>query len=191
VPRAIFLPRKTIVKDILKKFKLNEDIFNNILGLLAVLLVVYLVWGYFKNINREQTSSANIEATASAQMLNLDKITKNDLPTTYEVQAGDSLWKIAESVYGSGYEWTKVYEANKEKIVNPNLLLVGTDVTLPKLETSTESTTEYTVVTGDSLWNISTKLCGNGFGWTQIAADNHLVNPGIIHKGNVLRVRCK
>lgn len=179
------------MKEILKKFKLNEDIFGNILGVLAVLLVVYLVWGYFKNVNREQTSSTNIEATASAQMLNLDKISQNDLPATYVVQEGDSLWKIAEAVYGSGYEWTKVYEANKEAISKPDMLWVGTEVNLPKLETRTEVTTEYTVVAGDNLWNISTKLCNSGYNWSQIASDNHLANPGIIHPGNVLKVRCK
>ena len=33
---------------------------------------------------------------------------------TYEVVKGDSLWKIAQNFYGSGAEWTVIYEANKD-----------------------------------------------------------------------------
>ncbi|MBO1067890.1 MAG: LysM peptidoglycan-binding domain-containing protein [Dolichospermum sp. DEX189] len=31
----------------------------------------------------------------------------------YTVESGDSLWKIAEEVYGDGTQWTKIYEANR------------------------------------------------------------------------------
>lgn len=35
---------------------------------------------------------------------------------TYTVQAGDTLWEIAEAVYGSGFEWTRILEANSADI---------------------------------------------------------------------------
>ena len=189
-PERIFLPGKIVVKDILKKLKLNEDTISSVLGVLAVVLVVYLVWGYFKNVNREKTTSTNTEATSSAQMTDLTKISQDSLPVDYVVQSGDSLWKIAQTVYGSGYEWTKIYSANKGKVANPSVLWVGTTITLPKLESATAATTEYTVVAGDNLWNIGVRLCNSGFVWSQIAADNNLANPGTIHRGNVLKVRC-
>lgn len=180
------------MKDFLKKIKLNEDTISSILGVLAVLLVIYLVWGYFKSVNKgiiTDTSSAT-EASQSAEMKPLAEIKTSDLPTTYTIKAGDSLWKIAETVYGSGYDWTKVFAENKDKIANSSVLYVGTQITLPKLETVTTVTTTYKVVAGDNLWNIGVKICGSGFTWTQIASENNLTNPRLIHPGNILKVSC-
>ena len=50
----------------------------------------------------------------------------------YTVERGDSLWKIAEKIYGDGYQWVKIYQANQEKIgVNPGLIFSGTVLTIP------------------------------------------------------------
>lgn len=38
--------------------------------------------------------------------------------TTYTVEQGDTLWGIARRFYGSGMEYTGIYEGNKEKIEN-------------------------------------------------------------------------
>lgn len=50
---------------------------------------------------------------------------------TYTVVQGDSLWKIAKKYYGSGAEYAKIYNANKDKIKNPNLIYVGQVLTIP------------------------------------------------------------
>ena len=50
----------------------------------------------------------------------------------YTVERGDSLWKIAEKIYGDGYQWAKIYQANQEKIgANPGLIFSGTVLTIP------------------------------------------------------------
>jgi len=41
---------------------------------------------------------------------------------TYVVRPGDSLWKIAEKIYGKGYLWPQIYSANKDKIQNPQII---------------------------------------------------------------------
>jgi len=43
----------------------------------------------------------------------------------YEVQKGDSLWKIAQKFYGDGNKWKKIYEDNKEVIKDPDLIYPG------------------------------------------------------------------
>lgn len=40
----------------------------------------------------------------------------------YKVKSGDCLWNIAKKFYGSGSKYTKIYNANKDKIKNPNLI---------------------------------------------------------------------
>lgn len=51
---------------------------------------------------------------------------------TYTVKSGDSLWKIASSLLGSGSKWQKIYEANKSVIGgNPNLIRPGQVLTIP------------------------------------------------------------
>ncbi len=50
----------------------------------------------------------------------------------YLVVKGDDLWKIAVRAYADGYQWVKIWETNKAKIVNPNLIEVGTKLILPR-----------------------------------------------------------
>lgn len=40
----------------------------------------------------------------------------------YTVVKGDCLWNIAKKFYGDGSKYTKIYNANKDKIKNPNLI---------------------------------------------------------------------
>lgn len=51
---------------------------------------------------------------------------------TYTVVKGDCLWKIASKFYGSGSQYTRIYNANKDKIKNPNLIYPGQVLTIPK-----------------------------------------------------------
>jgi nucleoid-associated protein YgaU len=42
---------------------------------------------------------------------------QGDLKTgEYKVVSGDTLWEIAEAVYGDGTQWTKILEANKGSV---------------------------------------------------------------------------
>jgi LysM repeat protein len=50
---------------------------------------------------------------------------------TYTVESGDSLWAIAEKVYGSGTEWPRIYEANRGQIENPDLIFPGQQLVIP------------------------------------------------------------
>lgn len=43
----------------------------------------------------------------------------------------------------------------------------------------------YTVVKGDSLWKIAERAYGDGYKWVEIARANNLINPDLIHAGNV------
>jgi len=54
--------------------------------------------------------------------------------TTYTVLTGDTLGKISRRFYGMASKWPAIYEANADKIKDPNRLRVGTVLTIPPLE---------------------------------------------------------
>lgn len=50
---------------------------------------------------------------------------------TYTVKKGDNLWNISKKFYGKGSLYKKIYNANKSKIKNPNLIYPGQVLIIP------------------------------------------------------------
>mgnify|MGYP001336617043 CR=1 FL=1 len=50
---------------------------------------------------------------------------------SYTVQKGDNLWNIAKKYDGDGSQYTKIYNANKDKIKNPSLIYPGQKLKIP------------------------------------------------------------
>lgn len=130
--------------------------------------------------------------------------TVNPSTGEYTVAAGDSLWAIAEKQYKSGYNWVDIARANN--LSNPGALKTGQKLKMPKVEqkiatvkpqqnqqqvaTSKTKITgaDYTIVKGDTLWDVSVRAYGDGYQWKKIAEANKLVNPSLIHSGNKLKI---
>lgn len=51
---------------------------------------------------------------------------------TYTVQRGNSLWRIARHVFGTGIRYLAIYSANSARIRNPDLIYPGQVFKLPK-----------------------------------------------------------
>jgi nucleoid-associated protein YgaU len=47
------------------------------------------------------------------------------------VAAGDSLSKIAKQFYGNANDYMKIFEANKDKLTDPNTIKVGQQLVIP------------------------------------------------------------
>ncbi len=119
-------------------------------------------------------------------------------PTTHKVERDENLWMIAEKYYDSGYNWVDIAKENKLK--NPNFLNVGQEIKIPQVEPRIKTVKEvssksqaissstYTVEKGDNLWNISVRAYGDGYKWVEIAKENNLLNPNLIHPGNTLKL---
>jgi len=56
---------------------------------------------------------------------------KKPTPRTYVVKKGDCLWNIAKRYYGSGPLWPRIFDANRSKIKNPNLIYPGQRFVIP------------------------------------------------------------
>ena len=54
------------------------------------------------------------------------------LPETYTLQEGDTLWTVAETLYGDGGRWEELYQANLDVIPDPSLVAPGTVISVPK-----------------------------------------------------------
>jgi nucleoid-associated protein YgaU len=169
------------LKKFLKNLKLNEESISMVLGAIVIVIVGILIVNYFKD-----RGNGTIPATSS------ETSTKEHI-----VVKGETLWSIAEDSFGSGYNWTDIKSANSltTDTIEVGQKLVIPDVS-PKQPTSTKivatvsqeptiSGDTYTVVKGDNLWNIAVRAYGDGYKWVGIAKANKLVNPSLIHSGNV------
>jgi nucleoid-associated protein YgaU len=50
----------------------------------------------------------------------------------YSVQPGDSLSKIAKKFYGNANDWKRIFEANRDRIKNPDLIQPGWTLKIPE-----------------------------------------------------------
>jgi ABC-type nitrate/sulfonate/bicarbonate transport system substrate-binding protein len=51
--------------------------------------------------------------------------------TSYVVEPGDNLTRIALKFYNSQYKWGKIYEANRDTLKNPNYIYIGQQLIIP------------------------------------------------------------
>lgn len=50
---------------------------------------------------------------------------------TYTVKPGDTLSKIAKDFYGNANEYPKIFEANRDKLKNPDVIRDGQELVIP------------------------------------------------------------
>ena len=50
---------------------------------------------------------------------------------TYEVQAGDTLSKIAKREYGDANQWKRIFDANKDVLKDPDKIYPGQSLKIP------------------------------------------------------------
>ena len=53
---------------------------------------------------------------------------------TYTVKSGDSLWKIAEAMYGNGSNYTKIFDAKRDILDDPDKIFPGQVLKIPDLD---------------------------------------------------------
>lgn len=206
---------EVIVEDKLKQFlktiKLNESMLSMFFGLVTVVLVGVLVFRMYQN-NKPTINGEAEQTEVAKEKIGEVEVVKNEdgmkyptnLADSYTVAKGDNLWKIAESQYGSGYNWVDI--AKENKLANAGVIVEGQVLKLPKtavkevvnpaVAASTSSMASitgdsYTVVKGDNLWNICVRAYSDGYKWTEVAKFNNLTNPGYIEVGQVIKLPSK
>lgn len=72
------------------------------------------------------------DGTISTELVS--EVSAEDAGYSYTVKAGDTLNRIAKRELGSYNRWREIYQANKDKIKNPDKLQVGMVLTIPGAE---------------------------------------------------------
>jgi nucleoid-associated protein YgaU len=92
------------------------------------------IWDQIKLVNRDYVQDLMAEityatddlATAAAAAASGGAQTRS-----YTVKAGDTLSKIAKAHYGDANQYSKIFEANRDKLKDPDKIFPGQVLTIP------------------------------------------------------------
>ncbi|OIP82709.1 hypothetical protein AUK04_04270 [Candidatus Roizmanbacteria bacterium CG2_30_33_16] len=185
-----------------RKPKRSEDIRNlikkNSLNFIIGLIVVISAIGSGIGLITYQLISRNNKPVIQTK--------KNTTPPLkiYTVNEGDSLWTIAETNYGSGYNAIDIIKANK--LQDPNNLIKGQKLLIPivtplfptrgeingdennQTNQVTSNQEVYLVQPGDYYWKIAEMMYGDGNLMNKIMEANNITDPNYINPGMILKI---
>ncbi len=112
-----------------------------------IIIYLFLIWGLLTACKEKKPETEKQkpkpEATVKKDTITKDsqeppaaiiKQEKPRLQKTYKVKKGDWLWQIARNKYGTAIGWFRIYEANMEKIKDPDLIYPGQIFIIPEFK---------------------------------------------------------
>jgi len=143
--------QRKILKSLLKTTKQHEEMGSLILGGTVVVFVIgVLGWKlvskmpaislspitdkvqlFWRTISSDKEPFVNETITNSASPM--PETSSDSSPSTrmHRTLPTDTLWKLAIRYYNDGYKWTRIYEANKKVIPDPNTLEKDLNLVIP------------------------------------------------------------
>jgi nucleoid-associated protein YgaU len=88
------------------------------------------VWDQIKLVDptySDLTADISVDASAQAQQQQPAQASAQ----TYTVKPGDSLSKIAKQFYGDANEYMEIFNANRDKLSDPNKIQPGQELLIP------------------------------------------------------------
>ena len=79
----------------------------------------------------KKSASSGAANTKKTTKSGTQQVQSNTDKKYHTVKTGDNLWNIAKAYYGNGSQYTKIYEANKDKIKDPALIYPGQVFLIP------------------------------------------------------------
>lgn len=119
----------TNIKVSLEDYKIDEDASEGQSLTVTIQLKQYKEYGTkFVSIETKAlvASAAPVAIVATSRSAESAPVVK-----TYTVKAGDTLWNIAKKNLGNGSKYNEIFNLNKDKIKNPNVIAVGQVLIMP------------------------------------------------------------
>jgi nucleoid-associated protein YgaU len=128
----------------------------------------------------------------------------------HKVEMGDSLIQLSKEYYGDETKWTKIHEANEDKIPNPNILHTGLELLIPDITVLEKEDTDarlyeslarresddkefttaktHIVSHGDTLYSIAKQYYGNSAMWEKVynANEDNIIDQRLLEIGQTL-----
>jgi len=90
------------------------------------------IWDQIKLVNRDFSQDLMAEITYATDDLAAAAAVAGGTQTrSYTVKAGDTLSKIAKAHYGDANQYTKIFEANRDKLKDPDKIFPGQVLVIP------------------------------------------------------------
>ena len=89
------------------------------------------VWDQIKLVDRNFQQDLMAELTYAAEASAAAAAAPQGGSRTYTVKAGDSLSKIAKQYYGEASQYMRIFEANRDKLSDPNVIQPGQTLVIP------------------------------------------------------------
>lgn len=116
--------------------------FSKLINLIVIILVVGLLFSCKEKApepvtEKEQEpikkAKPSIDTTREKVIYKEPEARKPE-PKIYIVKSGEWLWDIARKEYGTAIGWFRIYEANREKIHDPELIYPGQRFVIPEFK---------------------------------------------------------
>lgn len=120
----------TNMKVSLEDYQIDEDSGNGFDLMVEIKLKQYRDYGT-KTANIKFSNTSKPKASVSKTRSTTSSPKPKNTAKTHKVVSGDTLWAIAKRYYGNGSQYPKIFNANKDKINNPNLIFPGQVLTIP------------------------------------------------------------
>ena len=121
----------TNIKVSLEDYTVSEDATDGFDVTVSINLKQYIDYATKKVTVTKPNNSSKNSSKSTLKTETPRETSGKPTAKTYTVKSGDCLWTIAKKYYGNGAQYTKIYNANKDKISNPNLIYVGQVLTIP------------------------------------------------------------
>ena len=113
----------------LEDYKVSDDVAEGFDLAVSISLKEYRNYGTkIMNFTLIEDQAETVETTGETEPERQGEPAKTG---SYTVVNGDSLWKIAKQLLGDGNRWQEIYNLNRDKVSNPNLIHPGQVLAIP------------------------------------------------------------